>query len=55
MLHDGRAMGLKGRGLEEKACSIPVKNWMPGMKVDGTIKHVYVYLTFYILSFVASP
>ena len=50
----GRAMGLKGRGLEEKACSILIKNWMPVMKVDGTIKHVYVHLTLYMLSFVVS-
>ena len=55
MVQGGRAMGLKGRGLEEKACSILIKNWMPGMKVDGTIKHVYVHLTLYMLSFVVAP
>ena len=55
MVQGGRAMGLKGRGLEEKASSILIKNWMPGMKVAGTIKHVYVHLTFYMLSFVVSP
>ena len=53
MVQGGRAMGPKGRGLEEKACSILIKNWMPGMKVDGTIKHVYVHFTLCMLFFVA--
>ena len=37
--------GIGGKALEEKVSTLLVKGWREGMKVDGTIKHVYVSTT----------
>ena len=42
VVRNARAIGMKGQELEDKASEILVKNWHPGMRSDGTIKHVYV-------------
>ena len=54
VVRGARAIGMKGQELEDKASEILVKNWHPGMRSEGTIKHVYVIVVESVLSCVGS-
>jgi len=40
VVQNARAIGVKGKALEEQASEVLVKNWVRGMKIEGTINHV---------------
>ena len=59
VVRNARAIGVKGQELEDKASEILVKNWHPGMRSEGTIKHVcncrLICITLCRISLVTEP
>ena len=47
-----KAAGVSGKKLEEKVSTLLVKGWRKGMQVDGTIKHVYISYSGFMIFFV---
>ena len=37
---NARALDVKGKALDGQASGVRVENWVHGMKIEGTIKHV---------------
>ena len=44
-----KAAGVRGKKLEEKVPTLLVKGWRKGMQVDGTIKHVYLFYSVFVI------
>ena len=44
-----KAAGVSGKKLEEEVSTLLVKGWRKGMQVDGTIKHVYLLYSVFMI------
>ena len=43
VVKNAKALGMIGQELEDKVSSTLIRGWYPGMRSEGTIKHVYVF------------
>ena len=44
VVKNAKLLGMKGEELEDKVSSALIRGWYPGMRSEGTIKHVYVFV-----------